>query len=92
MRILGHIDFRIEFSDGNHFIDVGMVRGSYNHSIELTLIDSFCYWAIYKDEHGHKKMVIFPNEEWFKDWLRPLKKKPKFLLKGGRGFLPSDKK
>lgn len=92
MRISGAIDLRLEFSDGSHFIDVGMVEGYHIHSLELTFLNSFCSWMIFKDKYGAIKIVIFPNDEWREEWYESLKKKPKILLKGGRGYIESKKK
>lgn len=89
MRISGEIDIRFEFSDGNHFIDVGMVGGYHIHSLELTFLDSFCSWVMFKDKHGATKMAIFPTDEWREEWLKSLKEKPKILRKGGRGYYKS---
>ncbi len=92
MRISGRIDVRFEFSDGRHFIDVGMVEKYHIHSLELTLLDSFCCWMIFKDEHGATKMVVFPEDKWGDEWYESLKKKPKILLRGGRGYFKSKEK
>ena len=91
MRISGDIDLRLLFSDGNHFIDIGMVKEYHVHSLELTLWDSFCSWMIFKDKYGAIKIVIFPDDEWKDEWFKSLKKKPKVLLEGGRGYLKSAK-
>lgn len=82
MKISGAIDLRLEFSDGHHFIDVGMVDGYKIHSLELKLVDSFCSWLIYKDENGYFKIVVFPKKEWRDEWYESLKIKPKILLEG----------
>lgn len=82
MNISGEIDLRLEFSDGSHFIDVGMVNNYKLHSFELTLIDSFCSWLIYKNEHGYIKIAVFPTKEWRDEWWEALKIKPKILLEG----------
>ena len=92
MIIKGAIDIRIEFSDGSHFIDVGMVENYHIHSLELTFLDSFCSWLIFRDTHGAVKMVIFPTDKWRKEWYKSLTFQPKILLKGGRGYLKSKQK
>ncbi len=89
MRIKGAIDLRLEFSDGNHFIDVGMVKEYHIHSLELTLLDSFCCWMIFRDEHRATKIVIFPDVKWRDEWYESFKKKPEILLKGGWGYFKS---
>jgi len=92
MRISGRIDLRLEFSDGKHFIDVGMVKNYHIHSLELTLLDSFCCWMIFKDEHGATKIVIFPDDKWRSEWYESFKEKPIILLAGGRGYFKSKEK
>jgi len=92
MIIKGAIDIRLEFSDGKHFIDVGMVEGYHIHSLELTFLDSFCSWMIYKDKYSAIKIVIFPDDKWREEWYNSLTFQPKILLKGGRGYLKSKQK
>lgn len=92
MRISGKIDVRFEFSDGNHFIDVGMVEDYHIHSLELTLLDSFCSWMIFQGKHGAIKIVIFPDHKWRDEWYKSLTSHPKILLEGGRGYFKSKKK
>ncbi len=82
MIISGAIDLRLEFSDGHHFIDVGMVDNYKIHSLELRLLDTFCSWLIYKDENNYLKIAVFPTKEWREEWYESLKVKPKILLKG----------
>jgi len=81
MRIKGNLDLRIEFSDGNHFIDVGEVKNYSAHSALLTLIDMFCSWVIFKDENDYTKIAIFPADEWREEWLKSLESLPYILLK-----------
>lgn len=54
-----------------------------DNGIEVKLNDFSCFWAFVDVGENDFKVVMFPDESWFKDWVKAQSQKVKIIQTQG---------
>ncbi|MCE5309601.1 MAG: hypothetical protein LLG20_18350 [Acidobacteriales bacterium] len=71
----------------DHFFDVARIAKYPGYAVEITNIESFGYCAVVRfpaETFNQHRVVFFPSNKWFDEWLAGLNPKPEVLCQFGR--------